>query len=844
MIKNRTFWFMDYQGTRIRSGNIPYTGTVPVTQMKNGDFSSILGTGLGTDALGTVVQGEIFDINTTRQLANGTWVRDPFPGNIIPASRFDPAAKKMVDLFPAPNQNLGTRLPGNNYFTNTSQQSNNDQGDIRIDQRLTDKDSLFGTFSWGETQRNTSCPLPGALDGCGFNAANENDKPRSAMLSYARVWTPNFLTETRLAFTRMVTARTQDNPSVDTFAQFGIGGYHPITGYNLDGGLPNTTIQGYSSVGVADYIPTQEYSNVWDFVQNVAFNKGKHALKFGVEYRPVAYPFFQFAYPHGDITFNRDRNYDPNPTFQGNTGDGLAALLLGYPTQGSVSTTNFVSDQKRTYAFYGQSDWKVSSKLTVNLGVRYELFSPTYEKFGRQARFDFDTNTLIIPKGPSQDTPLPPNFSTVFPTVKVQRGVADKYLSPWDKADFGPRIGVAYSLQRKTVVRAGYGIFYGGEENVGAGSNLGASSAPFNLNINLTQPANLSTFQINPLIPTLSQGFPLNVFQQPTGTKLIGEAYHLRTPLVHKWNLAIQRELRGNMAWEVSYIGNHQAHQMMYWDPNTAPARPDVSFGSVAADSLRPVPAYSTTREMDTNSYGNYAALSTKLEKRYSNGLEFLVSYTWGHALSNSGTALYPGIGDTRGNPRDLSQQYTDAVWDIRHNATASLVYDLPFGKGRRFGASASRAANTLIGGWQANSVISVHTGRPFTLETRYGVGYVGTIHPDIVPGMDPNAAPANGRSPDLWFNTSAVTTPKANTVGTSPNASNIGPGVRNVDLSLFKNFTITERYRLQFRAEAMNVSNTPQFANPDATQGDSTFGQISAASGQRNVQFALRFMF
>src|ERR1035437_4885908 len=155
VIKNRTFWFMDYQGTRIRSGNIPYTGTVPVTQMKNGDFSSILGTGLGTDALGTVVQGEIFDINTTRQLANGTWVRDPFPGNIIPASRFDPAAKKMVDLFPAPNQNLGTRLPGNNYFTNTSQQSNNDQGDIRIDQRLTDKDSLFGTFSWGETQRNT-----------------------------------------------------------------------------------------------------------------------------------------------------------------------------------------------------------------------------------------------------------------------------------------------------------------------------------------------------------------------------------------------------------------------------------------------------------------------------------------------------------------------------------------------------------------------------------------------------------------------------------------------------------------------------------------------------------------
>ncbi|MCC7176256.1 MAG: TonB-dependent receptor [Bryobacterales bacterium] len=846
LIKNRTFWFIDYDGVRQRVGGAAYTATVPRAAFKNGDFSSLLGKVLGNDPLGRpVAEGQIFDITTTRQIAGGVWVRDPFPGNLIPPQNWDPVGKKLIDFYPEPNQNLTTRVPGSNYFRlRDTQKTQKDQGDARIDHRLTDKDSLFGTLSWSESLKEMPPPLPGPLDGTGFSAVTQNDQPRSAMASWSRVWNPTILTETRLAYTRLVTARTQYEPTKDRFKEFGIGGYNPTTMAAINGGLPNTSISDYTGFGAGNWIPTTEYSNVWDFVENVAVIKGKHSMKFGFEYRPIGFPFFQVESPHGTMTFSRTRNYSPTATFQGATGDSMAAFLTGYLTTGQVSTTNFISSEKKTFAFFGQTDWKVTRKLTLNLGVRYETFSPIAEKFGRQVRFDWDRQTLLIPKGKDMDTPLPSNFATVFPMVKVERGTVDKYLIPWDHTSIGPRIGLAYSLTDKTVIRAGFGIFYGGEENEGAGPNRG-QAAPFNMTIVMDIPANMSAFEINPFLPRLQQGFPADVLNRPARSRLFGLDKRYLAPMVQKWNFAIQRELPGNMAWEISYIGNHQAHQVNSWDPNTAPARPDVPAGSVPSDSLRPVPIFGSVSYYHTNGFGNYAGLATKLEKRMSHGLDFIATYTWGHALANTGTPLYGGVGDTRGNPRDLRYAYTDASWDQRHNFTASFMYDMPFGRGKKLGGNMSQVADRILGGWQANGVIGLRSGRSFTLGTRYGVGYISSIHPDYVaPGRNVNNAPSAGRTPAQWFDTSAVQSPVPYTNGTVPNASNKGPANNNVDLSLFKGFQITERFRAQFRVEAMNISNSPHFGNPGGTQGDPTFGQINSASGERSVQVALRLMF
>jgi Carboxypeptidase regulatory-like domain len=419
-IRNRTFWFADYQGTKIRStgGAVAglgstFVGTIPNPGFKNGDFSSLLGSVIGTDSQGrSVAQGQLYDILTTRPDGKGGFIRDPFLNNIIPVSRFDPVAKKIVDLYPNANVNLGTRVPTNNFYNVVSGADDIHAGDLRVDHRISDKDSIFGSLSWIEERKFNGAPLPGALDAGGFAGQNETDLSRNAMLSYTRVWNPSVLTETRVAFSRLVTERVQANSDKDLYKEFGIGGYNP-TG-PLNGGLPYINVQSYTGIGAGNWLPTKEYNNVWDFIQNLSITKGHHAFKAGAEYRPIKFPFFQVPNPHGQYAYNRDRNNNPEGAFQGQTGDGMASFLMGYPSNAQISTTNFISSEKQAYAFYIQDDWKISQKLTLNLGIRYELFSPIGERFGRQSNFVLEDLTLYIPKGKDQDAALPSNFATAL----------------------------------------------------------------------------------------------------------------------------------------------------------------------------------------------------------------------------------------------------------------------------------------------------------------------------------------------------------------------------------------------------------------------------------------------
>ncbi len=857
IIKNRLFMFGDYQGTRIAStggavqglGNAGFY-TLPTPAMTKGDFSSLLGAQVGTDPTGRpIFQGAIYDPNSTSTV-NGQLVRTMFPNNIIPASRLDPAAAKIAALYPTPNQPLvGGKYPQNDYYTITSGKQVTDQGDGRVDYRLSDKDSLFGSLSWSNLGKNNTPPLPGALDNGGFNSNVEEDLGRNAQLSYTRVWTPSIISETRVGYSRLVTSRVQAGANIDQFKAFGIAGLNPTT--SLNGGLPQIGLNRYSQIGASDWLPSKEYNNVWDFIQNVAINKGQHAYKFGAEFRPIKFPFFQVPAPHGELNFEQNGTAFPSTNALANgqkintaTGDEIASFLLGNVDRGQISTTNFISSEKIAWAFYGQDDWKITPKLTINVGLRYEIFSPISEKFGRQSNFVFDTLTLQIPKGKDQNAALPPNFATAFPNVTVARGQVDKYLIPWDKTNFGPRIGAAYNWNQKTVFRLGYGIFYGGEENQGGNPNRG-ESVPFNETVNLNR-ASIGAFDSNPFFPGgVAGGYPLNVYSLPAPINFRGVATDFRNSLVHKWNVAVQREIVWGMALEMAYVGNHQAHQLFQPDPNACPNRATTSTAN-NCDPYRPYPNIGGISGTASFGYGNYHGLTTKLEKRFSKGLQFLGSYTYGHALANTGTTLSGSSGFGIPDPRNYASGYSSAAWDLRHNFVGSFTYELPFGRGRSYGGNMNRAMNIALGNWQMNGIITMHTGSPYTLRSNACQGQWGACRPDLVSGKNPANAPSNGRNPDHWFDISAVTAPAPLTGGNLGLQSNNAPSTRNLDLSLFKDFAFTERFRMQFRAESFNFANTAQYSTPGTNLQNADFGRVNgtAAGSERHIQFSLRFQF
>jgi Carboxypeptidase regulatory-like domain len=901
IIKNKLFIFGDYQGTRIASSggsvqSLGYSGyyQVPTAAFKAGNFSSLLGPSYsGTDVNGSPIniqKGAIYDpASTTYQMnAAGFMIpvsRTMFPGNIIPQSRFDPSFAKIMQLYPNPNQTIITgNQPTNDYYVNTPGGLNTDQGDARVDYRLSSKDSLFGSLSWSNTSKTNGQIFPGALDGTPFAGAGEIDLARNAQISYTHIWSPSLVTESRVGFTRLVTSRIGANPNTDEFAAFGIGGYNPTNAAAMNGGLPQFGFgNGYSQIGANDWIPTKEFNNVWDLVQNVALSKGAHAYKFGFEFRSVKFPFFQVPDPHGNIGFSNNETAFPSGNAASNgssvsslTGDSIASALLGVVDSGNISTTNFVSSQKVAYAAYAQDDWKITSKLTVNLGIRYELWSPIAEQWGRNADYLLQQNTLYIPQGNNCNSPLPPNFATAFPTVIVNRCNVPSTLIPWDKWDFGPRIGIAYNVMPKTVIRVGYGIFYGGEENQGGSPNLG-EGVPFNETVNMTR------YQGNSSYVGVSQpqclncyffpggftgGYPANPFALNAGVSLRSTDANFRNPLVHKWNFIVQRELPKDIAIEIGYQGNHQAHQLILWNADSWPNLGTFNTSISSANLQQIQPACPTCQSVgnglssvSTFGYGNYDAASVKVEKRFSHGLQFLSAYVWSHALANSGTPLSGASNLSPIVQNNYATAYSSAAWDIRHSWTTSFNYELPFGRGKQFGSSMNRAEDLIVGGWQANGIFTMRSGQPVTLAGASCHGVWNRCLPDYVSGYtgNGNTPPPGGRTPAEWFDISAYTVAYSNQAAGIATGGDVGlqtitgPPTKTMDFSLFKNFKITERFGLQYRAEVTNLANFTVFNQPDLNLGDAkalggngNFGRItSSVNGtERHIQMSLRLTF
>jgi hypothetical protein len=882
VIKNKLFIFGDYQGTKIATAggvvqNLGYGQfeTIPTQAEIGGNFQSLLGKAIGTDPVTgqTIMQNEIFDPNSTSGACTTATncTRTPFPNNTIPASMMDAAAVKIAALYPSPNQTVvNGNYPQNDYYALTAGGLRTDQGDGRVDYKIDDKDSLFGSISWSDTSKYAVPPFQGALDGGNFYGSSEQDLGRNAQIGFTRIWTPSVISETRIAYSRLVTARTQANANTDEFKAIGIGGLDPTT--SLNGGLPQFGMGQYSQIGANDWLPTKEYSNVYDFIQNVSITKGSHSYKFGAEVKPIGFPFFQVPFPHGEMNFSRTETAFPsnatdngglNGTFAGDTGDSFASFLLGAIDNGQISTTNFISSKRQSYDFYAQDDWKVTPRLTINYGLRYELWSPIGESFGRQSNFDINTLTLQIPNGPSSNAPLPPNFNTPytlngitypadFPNVTVCRGCVSKYLIPWDKHDFGPRLGFAYNIRQKTVIRAAYGIFYGGEEQQGGNPNRG-ESAPFNESPQLNRPAGVGEFQPDPYFANgaatggISVGYPQTVFTTyPVSSLQFREvSQDFRNPMVQKWNVAVQQELGHQMALELGYQGNHSSHQLFQPDDNPCPNLATLD-SSINCNSLRVYPDIGSISGTSSFGYGNYKAFTAKLEKHFSQGLQFITSYTLGHAMANTGTTLSGSNNFQTISNLNYGLDYSSAAWDIRNNFTTGFTYDLPFGRGKQFGSNLNKVVDVALGNWQVNGILTLHTGQPFTVSAGGCQGVWSGCFPDIASGADPNAAPPGGRNPSEWFNTANFSAPSSLTQGSVGDNRNYGPPLRNLDFSVFKDFPFTERFRLQFRTEVFNIANTPQFNFPDSGFGDANFGKITStlAGTERHVQFSLKFLF
>jgi len=884
IVKNHTFFFGDYEGLRIRQAE-PFTGVLPTTEMLGGDFSANLNLSAPTGVLdcngNPTYPGEIFNTRLTEASAAsptgfcgipiGGYNASGFPTNVF--SSVDPLAARLAALLP-PAEPVGPS--GYNFAVDPELKETRNNFDVRIDHRFSDNDNLFGRFSYEDQPRFIPPPFSGpsaVLDGGGFFDGNEEDSYRSVALSETHLFQTNVVNEFRVGYNRINAHRFQLNSNSDVAAQLDFPGV-PFGANN--GGLPNITFSdGTVGIGASTYLPSIEKQNSFVFTDNVTWIKGRHSLKYGTEIRIEEFTIFQPAASRGALTFGTE--FTDNPADPGTGGASFATFLLGVPDGGDITNLHNIDYRRQIYAGYGQDDWKVNDRLTLNLGLRYEFFSTVKEHHNEEGTLVLSSGDLLVPEG--QHMPLTPTLAASIPTIYGSRGlISPSYLN------FAPRFGFAYRITYKLVMRSGYGIFYGGQEN-GPFSNPSpgfnppffsseayflpcgnlasvpsvAPGAPSGLNCSVPQ---LNT---NPAggpgnSNALSNGFPANALSDPNAPELYSIDPSLRVPFTQQWHLGLQYQLPAQTVLEVSYAGSHGQRLFGFYNGNqavptgfapwntlcpdagftlidcpTAPRRPlskvapGLPAGSTcdlisAADAGNCDPVFDVAiAAFRSNDLSNYNSIQVRFEKRPTRGLQFQVSYTYAHALDDASSASLGS--NNQGDFRlqtDPMLEYGNADFDVRQRLVANYSYDLPFGKNKALGGNASGVLDQLIGNWEVAGIVTASTGNWFTptdsvvnLSDSDGGGEVfNSSRPDVV--ANPNGTPC---PPGALFNTCAFV---SNTVpGIYGDAGrNIirGPGYQNWDISLLKLFPIREERHFEFRAEFFNAFNhyNPEFANPN----------------------------
>ena len=825
IIRDRTFFFASLEGFRRVEGQSA-TMTVPTALQRLGDFSETRG---------------IFDPATTvPDPADSTGkrrIRTQYANNVIPASQRNSVATRIINQFvPAPN------LPGvaNNYIDTRSARQRNNQGSLRLDHRLTNKDMLFGRH----TLSNETSFVPSGLPGSG---AYSYVRGQNFTLSETHAAGPTLVNDFKFGYNRLRLERLSEN----AFKR-NVVGELGILGVQFGGpetwGIPSVTIPGYTTLGDDNFfLPMRLRNNAFQWLDNLTWVRGRHNLKFGGEARRSQFNIIQIFTPRGDFRFNSGITTRSAGTVTGDlTGSALAAFELGFPTQ--QRRTVGVNPSYLRQILYGgfvQDDWKFSSSLTVNIGVRYDFASPWADKFDRLSNVSFNglpSINQIADQGLLGKYPVP--------IVIAGRDGTPHGLTTSDHNNFAPRIGVAWrpTGSSRFVVRTGYGLYYGATD----GEHVGR--------ISINAPFVVSDTQDGDNFLPLINGIGFTAPPAVGGAlrqSFIGMQENLRTPYTHQWNVALQFEPMRDLAMEAAYVGS-ASHKLDYRD-----AENDGILGAGSVDARRlfqtmvlpadlpqlSVPVANrtiaaSTIEIQTNRVNsNYHALQTKVERRFRNGFTMLGSYVWSKTIADGNSYRRQG---TQG---ELAQDFLHnrerglTGYDVRQRFVTSFLYSLPFGKGQRVGSTVSGWADKIIGQWQISGIFQAQTGFPLTVLMASATANNGrSTRANVVAGQS-SALP--NPSVTAFFNPAAFTPPPAGQLGNSGVMNVIGPGMHTFDGGILKTVPVREGHSLQLRVEFFNAYNHPSWGAPNASFGAAAFNTISSQSvPPRQLQFGLKYLF
>lgn len=792
--KNTTFFFVNYDGLRFSQGS-SILSIVPTQAQLSGDMSH--------DALGNPAP-QIYDPATTR-VVNGVTIRDPFPGNIIPANRIDPAMTEYAKVFlPAPNTNVN----GNNYINTSANVNNGNQGMVRVDQRFGSNNTLSGRYSINDSHNIQPTAQPTVNNTIGNTFTN-------AMISDTHTFGALTVLDVRLGYHRNNLEIADNAPGgldattkyIDTY---GFQGVPPIKGIPL---YPQYSVNGVFNVSQQGY-PFPD--DTWSLLGSVSRIQGKHLLKMGIDFRYMHN--LDDGYFTGNFTFTNDTTNDPQNI--ATTGQSMASYLLGLPNQAlrNVGATAAIM-RKHDYSGYIQDDWKATSNLTVNLGIRYDYLGWPYSRDGTLGSFDLN-NGLYLWDGKNPVTGQGPN---------ARPGIVDPRYSNW-----APRVGLAYRLGDKTTIRSGYGIFYSGNylwEAQGIRGNYPYAISETQTNLNNTAVPSTVEKTFSPiLVVTPGADVPL------TDQHIV--ARDNKTSYTQQWNVSVQRKLTNDLLAEVGYIGNKGTHLTMFINQNTAlPGPGDVN-------PRRPYPVLGPTSEMANWASSHYEGLQMKLEKRFSQGLTFAANYAYGKVLDVGGSGFASSASPQ--DPNDMRADRGLSSLDRRNIFSLDWVYALPFGRGRRYGTNFSGWEDALFGGWEVTGIMTASSGSPFSAGFGQDIANIGarsiSQRANVIGDPYEGAHSTSG----LWVNPAAFAAPAPFTFGTVGRNTLIGPGFYQWDFGGYKNFKITERFTFQFRAEIFNITNRANFSNPASdVSSPTTFGRITGLSGAPlEAQFGAKVLF
>ena len=849
ILKSKRVFFMgSYEGLR-QGSPASRTSTVPTELQRQGDFSQTFNPN-GTPQL-------VYDPFSTQPDGRGGFVRSQFPGNIIPQSRWDSVGAKVAALYPHSNRAGNAITNANNWFGTGKSTTSIDRYDARADWVRSDKHSLYFRWSqawqvdhglaykeWGIAETSTYSPNPRGQATFG----------NTFMLS------PTFVFNVLIGhgnWTEQTIPNVKASPTQVGFPAAQVARFH------VQDVMPSFTVSQFATLGVGNNGQLRHPERTETAQVNFTKQRNTHSIKFGFT---TEYGYMNGPGDGGWLrapSFTFDQGLTSGPTVLPGTttsGNGFASLLLGVGS-GSAPYPASENESHHYYGLYIQDAWRVNSRLTVNLGIRYDLQKPTTDRYDRYSTFNFATPSPI--KVPGLDL----KGSLTF-VDSNRRGSWDT-----DKNDFGPRVSLAYKITDKLVFRTGYGIFY--VPLLGSGNLTGFStSTPWQGTVALDG--------IHPQYP-ISNPFPDGFV--PAIAKSQGDATGLGQGItsyprnhpngyIQNYSADFQFEVSRNTVLEIGYSGN-QSRKLPFGygvQLDQLPSKylglgtqlnaqvPNPFFGVIPASQggtltgptvpawrlLVPFPQYTgVSFNLSTPSASaNYNALIAKFTKRFSNGLNLVTSYQWSKAIDNASETQGWEVGDGLRDAYNWNLERSISAHDIPHSLVVTTLYELPVGRGKALGSNLNSVGNALLGGWQISGMIRLQTGTPMNYSAP-GLGFgFGYNPPNITKGSD---VPIDNRKPERWFNTAAFSQPAPFVMGTAPRRITDlrQDGVHSADVGLMKNITLREPVKLQIRAESFNLTNTPQFGRPNTTVNSATFGQVTGTwSGPRNVQLGLRLSF